>query len=96
VDRAVRLGARIVGVNARDLATFAEHLDSVAQLATRIPDETIAVAESAIRSPDDAARMAACGFDAVLVGEALVRSSDPAALAAALGSASVRPRGGTP
>jgi indole-3-glycerol phosphate synthase len=96
VDRAVTVGARIIGVNARDLTTFAEHLDAAAQLAARIPEETIAVAESAIRSPDDAARMAACGFDAVLVGEALVCSSDPAALAAALGSSPVKPRGGTP
>jgi indole-3-glycerol phosphate synthase len=94
VDRAVRLGARIVGVNARDLSTFAEHLDGVAAAAAGIPAGTIAVAESAIREPDDAARMAASGFDAVLVGEALVRSSDPAALATAMGSATVQPRGG--
>jgi indole-3-glycerol phosphate synthase len=44
----------------------------------------LAVAESAIRSPDDARRMAAAGFDAVLVGEALVRASDPATLVRAL------------
>jgi indole-3-glycerol phosphate synthase len=96
VDRALEIGARIVGVNARDLATFDEHLDAVADVAARIPAETIAVAESAIRQPDDAARMAARGFDAVLVGEALVRSPDPAALAAALGSSTVQPRGGNP
>jgi indole-3-glycerol phosphate synthase len=96
VDRAVALGAGIVGVNARDLGTFAEHLDGVAGSAGRIPPETIAVAESAIRAPEDAQRMAAAGFDAVLVGETLVRAPDPAALAAALGSATVRPRGGPP
>jgi indole-3-glycerol phosphate synthase len=96
VDRAVALEAGIVGVNARDLGTFAEHLDEVAGTTGRIPSETIAVAESAIRAPEDAARMAASGFDAVLVGEALVRAPDPAALAAALGSAPVRPRGGKP
>lgn len=82
VDRAVALGARIVGVNARDLGTFIEDLDGAAALAARIPVAVIAVAESAIRTPEDAARMAAAGFDAMLVGEALVRSADPGALAA--------------
>jgi indole-3-glycerol phosphate synthase len=96
VERAVRLGARIVGVNARDLATFDEHLDRVEAMTAAIPAEVVAVAESAIRRPEDAARMAEAGFDAVLVGEALVRSADPAALAAALGAPSVRSRGGAP
>jgi indole-3-glycerol phosphate synthase len=96
VERAIALEARIVGVNARDLGTFDEHLDAVAEAAAVIPKATIAVAESAIRSPEDAARMAARGFDAVLVGEALVRSPDPAALAAALGSSTVEPRRGNP
>jgi indole-3-glycerol phosphate synthase len=49
-----------------------------------MPASVVAVAESAIRSPDDARRMADAGFDAVLVGEALVRSSDPAAAVAAM------------
>jgi indole-3-glycerol phosphate synthase len=84
LDRAVRLDAPIVGVNARDLGTFAEDLDGAASLAARLPSTTIAVAESAIRSADDAARMAAAGFDALLVGEALVRAPDPRALAASL------------
>jgi indole-3-glycerol phosphate synthase len=51
------------------------------------------VAESAIRSPDDAGRMAEAGYDAVLVGEALVRSDDPAALVRAMSRHSVQPRG---
>jgi indole-3-glycerol phosphate synthase len=96
VERAVALGARIVGVNARDLATFDEHLDVVEALVDAIPPEVIAVAESAIRSPEDAARMAAAGFDAVLVGEALVRSADPAALVGALGAPTVKQRGSMP
>jgi indole-3-glycerol phosphate synthase len=49
------------------------------RLAARVPTETVAIAESAIRSVDDAARMAAAGFDAVLVGEMLVRAPDPTA-----------------
>jgi indole-3-glycerol phosphate synthase len=79
--RAVALGAEVVGVNARDLGSFAEDLESAAALAARLPPTTIAVAESAIRSAADAARMAAAGYDALLVGEALVRAADPAGLA---------------
>jgi len=84
LDRAVGLGMGIVGVNARDLGTFTEDLDGAAALAAHLPPETIAVAESAIRTPEDAARMAGAGFDALLVGEALVRAPDPRALAASL------------
>ena len=80
IDRALRAGARIVGVNSRDLSTFAEDLSVAQRLAARIPGDVVGVAESAIRSRDDAARMATAGFDAVLVGEALVRSADPGAL----------------
>jgi indole-3-glycerol phosphate synthase len=84
LDRAVTLHAPIVGVNARDLGTFAEDLGGAASLAAHLPPETIAVAESAIRTTADAARMAAAGFDALLVGEALVRADDPRAFAASL------------
>ena len=84
LDRAVGLGAPVVGVNARDLGTFAEDLGGAASLAARLPAATVAVAESAIRTADDATRMAAAGFDALLVGEALVRASDPRTLAASL------------
>ena len=84
VERGIRLGAGIIGVNARDLGTFAEDLGGAATLAAQIPPDRIAVAESAIRTPEDAARMAAAGYDALLVGEALVKSPDPGALAASL------------
>ena len=80
IDRALGAAAEIVGVNSRDLATFSEDLDVAAALASRVPAGVIAVAESAIRSADDARRMADAGFDAVLVGEALVRADDPTAL----------------
>jgi indole-3-glycerol phosphate synthase len=79
IDRAVAIGAACIGVNARDLTSFAENLDGVAALRARIPLSVIAVAESAIRTPDDVSRMAAAGFDAVLVGEALVTAPDPVA-----------------
>jgi indole-3-glycerol phosphate synthase len=84
LDRALAAGATVVGVNARDLGTFGEDLGVSERLADRIPTEVTAVAESAVRTPDDARRMAEAGYDAVLVGEALVRSDDPAALVEAM------------
>jgi indole-3-glycerol phosphate synthase len=86
LDRAVALGATIVGVNARDLATFHEDLSIGERLVRRLPTDVLAVAESAIRSTADAERMAGIGFDAVLVGEALVRAPDPTALVRELAS----------
>jgi indole-3-glycerol phosphate synthase len=92
LDRALAAGATVVGVNARDLGTFAEDLGLGERLVDRIPGDVVAVAESAIRSPDDAARMAHAGYDAVLVGEALVQSQDPTALVQAMSRHSVQPR----
>jgi indole-3-glycerol phosphate synthase len=80
IERALAAGARVVGVNNRSLATFTEDLGVGAGLSAAIPAGVVAVAESAIRSTDDARRMADAHFDAVLVGEALVRADDPAAL----------------
>ena len=79
LERALALGARIVGVNARNLGTFEEDLGVGERLAARVPADVVAVAESAIRAVDDAARMAAAGFDAVLVGEMLVKAADATA-----------------
>ena len=79
LERALSIGAQIVGVNARDLGTFDEDLGVGERLVALVPPEVIAVAESAIRSRDDAARMASTGFDAVLVGELLVKADDPTA-----------------
>ncbi|MGH9042774.1 MAG: indole-3-glycerol phosphate synthase TrpC [Acidimicrobiia bacterium] len=84
LDRALRAGAGLVGVTNRDLRTFGEDLSTAERLAARIPAEVVAVAESAIRSPSDAQRMADAGFDAVLVGEALVKADDPEAAVASL------------
>jgi indole-3-glycerol phosphate synthase len=92
LDRALAAGATVVGVNARDLGTFGEDLGLSERLAGRIPADVTAVAESAIRTPEDAGRMAAIGYDAVLVGEALVRSDDPISLVHAMSQHSVRPR----
>jgi indole-3-glycerol phosphate synthase len=75
--RAVDAGASVIGVNARNLKTLAVDPDTFARLAPLIPDGCVKVAESGIGGPDDAARFAREGADAVLVGEALVRGSDP-------------------
>ena len=92
LERALAVGAGIVGVNARNLGTFAEDLGVGEQLATRLPADVVAVAESAIRSVDDAARMAAAGFDAVLVGEMLVKAPDPTAAVRGLAAVTRSPR----
>jgi len=89
VERALGAGARLLGINSRNLATFAEDLGVAESLAAQLPPDVIAVAESAVRSGTDAARMANAGFDAVLVGEALVRAADPAGLLGELTSARV-------
>jgi indole-3-glycerol phosphate synthase len=92
VDRAIEAGATIVGVNARDLVTFAEDLSVGERLVARLPDPVLAVAESAIRSVEDAQRMADAGFDAVLVGEVLVRAGDPAALVRTMTAIETKPK----
>jgi indole-3-glycerol phosphate synthase len=84
LERAMSAGATLVGVTNRDLRTFGEDLSTAERLAARIPAGVVSVAESAIRSPADAQRMADAGFDAVLVGEALVKAPDPEAVVASL------------
>jgi indole-3-glycerol phosphate synthase len=93
LERALAAGARVVGVNARDLGSFAEDLGVGERLAARIPADVVAVAESAIRSPADAERMGAAGFEAVLVGEMLVRADDPEATVRELAAVARKERG---
>ena len=92
VGRAVAAGARIVGVNSRNLATFDEDLGIAERLSALLPPDAVAVAESAVRSAGDAERMALAGFDAVLVGEALVKAPDATALVRAMTGATVARR----
>ena len=87
VDRALAAGATLVGVNQRDLTTFAVDTDRAVRVARAIPDGVVRVAESGIAGADDAARLAGAGYHAVLVGESLVTSPDPAAAVRALRSA---------
>ena len=80
VERALGAGARIIGVNNRDLRTFEVSLTTAEHLAPLIDDQVTRVAESGIHTPEDVSRMARAGYQAVLVGESLVRSDDPAGL----------------
>jgi indole-3-glycerol phosphate synthase len=76
---AVEAGAKAVGVNHRDLRTFAVDLSLTERLRKLVPNEVVVVAESGIHGADDARRMREAGADAILVGELLMRSADPAA-----------------
>ena len=76
VDRAADLGARLIGVNARDLSTFDLDRDLFGRLAERIPADAVKIAESAVLVPADVAHYRAAGADVVLIGEALV-TNDP-------------------
>ena len=88
--RAVDVGARAIGVNARDLKTLEVHPATFARLRPLVPDGIVTVAESGIRGAADAARFAAEGADALLVGEALVTDGDPATAVRAIMAAGGR------
>ncbi len=79
LGRALRAEARVIGVNQRDLKTFAVDHERACSLVAGIPSDVVAVAESGVRDGDDARRLADAGFDAILVGETLVRAGDRAA-----------------
>ncbi|NLG83971.1 MAG: indole-3-glycerol phosphate synthase TrpC [Firmicutes bacterium] len=83
LETAVGAGARIIGINSRNLRTLAVEPERPFRLLPLLPAGVIKVAESGIARPAEAAALAAAGADAILVGEALVRSGDPAALIAA-------------
>ena len=91
VVRAVEAGARVIGVNARDLTTLEVDRRVFARLAPLIPDGIIKIAESGVRGPHDLLAYAAAGADAVLVGESLVTEKDPRAAVADLVTAGSHP-----
>lgn len=84
VERAMTAGATLVGVNQRDLVTFEVDANRAIRVRQSIPSEVVAVAESGIRGPQDAAALSEAGYDAILVGESLVTSGDPKAAIQAL------------
>jgi indole-3-glycerol phosphate synthase len=78
LERALKIGAKLVGVNNRDLKTFQEDLTLTERLAAFVPQDVTLVAESAIRSVADVQRMGKAGAHAVLVGEGLVKAANMA------------------
>ena len=79
LERAIRLGAPVIGMNARDLASFAVDREAQLKLVAQAPDDRVIVAESGIHSRAHGASAELAGADAVLVGSALMRAGDPEA-----------------
>ncbi|SNS42057.1 indole-3-glycerol phosphate synthase [Micrococcales bacterium KH10] len=91
VERAVAAGARIIGVNVRNLKTLDVDRDVFAKVVPAIPSHVIKIAESGVRGPHDVVEYARAGADAVLVGEALVTDASPRASVANLVAAGTHP-----
>jgi indole-3-glycerol phosphate synthase len=88
--RAESCGARLIGVNNRDLKTFEVSLETSIALAARAPSDTVLVSESGLRSHDDLLRLRGVGFSGFLVGETLMRAASPVnALRELIGDAQV-------
>ena len=84
IKTAAAAGARIIGVNNRNLKDFSVDFSNAARLRDKVPEDCLYVAESGVTGPQDAAKIRALGADAALVGEALMRSEDKAAALRAL------------
>jgi indole-3-glycerol phosphate synthase len=91
LDRALEAGAKVIGVNARNLTTLEVDRGVFAALAPGIPEGIIKIAESGVRGPHDLLAYAAAGADAVLVGESLVTGKDPRSAVADLVTAGLHP-----
>ena len=76
VDRALKAGADLIGINNRDLRTFEVDLATTERLRPLVPEGKVVISESGISSRADVERLAACGVHAILVGEALITASD--------------------
>jgi indole-3-glycerol phosphate synthase len=77
LDRAVRAGSTIIGINNRNLQTFETTLETTERLAPHVPDGSLIVAESGIATAADLERLARAGANAFLIGETLMRAPDP-------------------
>ncbi|HEY5047150.1 MAG TPA: indole-3-glycerol phosphate synthase TrpC [Rhizomicrobium sp.] len=91
LERAMALGAGMIGINNRDLKTFVTDVAVTRRLAPRIPDGILVVAESGLAAPDDLRQLAAVGVTTFLIGESLMRQSDVAAATRALIGAKFAP-----
>lgn len=89
MERALKLGTKLIGINNRDLKTFNVDLTTTERLARMVPDDVTLVAESGVQSGADVRRMGELGAHAVLIGEGLVKSAD---IAAAVREFSSQPR----
>ena len=78
MERALELGADLIGINNRNLKTFTTDLATTERLADEVPDETLLVSESGIKSLADCRQVLQAGANAVLIGETLMRANDPA------------------
>ena len=87
VERALTVGADLIGVNQRDLVTFQVDTDRAVRVGASLPEHAVRVAESGVTGAADAAVLREAGYHAVLVGEALVKSGDPTAAVAAMRAA---------
>ncbi|MCB1249953.1 MAG: indole-3-glycerol-phosphate synthase [Acidimicrobiales bacterium] len=87
--RAVAVGAALIGVNQRDLVSFAVDTERAVRVASVLPDDVVRVAESGVRGRDDAAALAGAGYHAVLVGESVVTAGDRAGAVQALRTCAV-------
>jgi indole-3-glycerol phosphate synthase len=90
LDRALKLDCRLVGINNRDLKTFAASLETTERLAPRVPADRMVIAESGIAGHADLQRLGRAGVHAFLVGESLMRQADVAAATRALLGAGAR------
>ncbi|KJS80557.1 MAG: indole-3-glycerol phosphate synthase [Peptococcaceae bacterium BICA1-8] len=79
LEKALRCGAQIIGINNRDLTTFQTDIATTLKLAKFVPRDALLVSESGISSFQDVEKLAQVGVDAILVGEALVTSTEPGA-----------------
>ena len=84
LERALETDAKIIGVNNRNLKTFEVDLRNTELISEQVPEDIVLVSESGIKTPEDAAKVAAWGADAVLVGESLMRADHVAAAAEAI------------
>ena len=91
LERALASGARLIGINNRDLRSLEVDPERCVRLRSQVPDDCLAIAESGVREADLLRTWRAVGFDAALVGETLVRAPDPAAAARAFVGAGAPP-----
>ncbi len=80
LETSLELGAKLIGINNRDLTTFKVNLETTEHLSEEVPDDVTLVSESGIRNRKDTRRLLSCGTNAILVGESLMRSADKAGL----------------